>query len=172
MQLPRHARLRFVKVLFPALVLSTSLALSSQPHVVSLCIVDTKLPEVSLYDPPAGPFATGMYLQLVGRRLKDGSKLHIVVFPASQQSAILPEVRRLKCAWVLQLRYVQQRDEDVFRQTYPRRTSFDSLLYTLWGGSTGEVIRSGSGVVSVGDHLLTPYASFGKQVLKALNQLR
>lgn len=160
-------------LVFPGLlfVLSTSSALSSQSRAVSLCIVDTKLPQVSLYDPPAGPFATGMYMQLAGRRLKDGSKLNIVVFPASPESAILPEVRRLNCPWVLQLRYHQQRDDDVFRETYPRRTGFDSLLYTLWNGSTREIIKSGSGIVSVGDHLLTPYASFGKQILKALNQL-
>ena len=172
MQLPGHAPLRFVRLLFigPVFVLSTSSVLFSQPHAVSLCIVDTKLPQVSLYDPPAGPFATGMYLQLAGRGLKDGSKLNIVVFPATPESTILPEVHRLHCSWVLQLRYVQQRDDDVFRETYPRRTGLDSLVYTLWNGSTRDVIKTGSGVVSVGDHLLTPYASFGIQILKALNQ--
>jgi hypothetical protein len=173
-QLPGHAPLRFVKLLFPVLVfvLSASSALSSQSRAVSLCIVDTKLPQVRLYDPPAGPFATGMYLQLVGRRLRDGSKLNLSVFPASPESTILPEVHRLNCSRVLQLRYHQQRDDDVFGETYPRRTGFDSLLYTLWNGSTRAVIKSGSGVISVGDHLLTPYVSFGKQILKALNQER
>lgn len=161
------------RLVFPGLLfaLSTNSAPSAQPRAVSLCIVDTKLPQVSLYDPPAGPFAAGMYMQLAGRRLKDGSKLNLVVFPASPESTILPEVHRLNCSWVLQLRYHQQKEDDVFRQTYPRRTGFDSLLYTLWSGSTREIIKSGSGIVSLGDHPLTPYASFGKQILKALNQL-
>jgi len=152
-----------------AFVPTSDLALPLKPKNVSLCIVDTKLPQVNLYDPPAGPFATGMYLQLFRARLNDGSKLKIIVFPASGESAILPEVRRLNCSWVLQLRYQQQADDDVFSQTYPRRTRFDTLLYSLWNGSTREVIKSGSGVVSVGVTLLTPYATFGKQVLRALN---
>jgi len=174
-KLPSYAAVRFVTLLvFPALafVFSATSALSSPTRAVSLCIVDTKLAQVSLYDPPAGPFATGMYLQLAGRQLKDGSRLHIIVFPASPESAIVPEVHRLNCSWVLQLRYRQQRDDDVFGQTYPRRTGFDSLLYTLWNGATGQVIKSGGGAVSLGAHLLTPYSSFGKQILKALNQVR
>lgn len=168
-----HAALRLGKQLvFPALafVLSTNSALCSQPRTVSLCIVDTKLPRVSLYDPPAGPFATGMYLELAGRHLNEGSKLNIIVFPASPDSTILPEVHRLNCSWVLQLRYQQQLEDDVFGQIYPRGTRFDTLLYTLWNGSTREVIKSGRGIVSVGDTLLTPYARFGKQILKALNK--
>jgi hypothetical protein len=93
-------------------------------------------------------------------------------YPASPESTILLEVHRLSCSCVLQLQYHRQRDDDVFRETYPRRTGFDSLHYTLWNGSTRDVIKSGSGVISVRDHLLTPYASFAKQILKALNQLR
>lgn len=84
----------------------------------------------------------------------------------------MTEVHRLNCLWVLQLRYQQQVNDDVFGQTYPRRTRFDTLLYTLWNGSTRKVIKSGSGVVSVGDTLLTPYAIFAKQVLKALSHQR
>jgi hypothetical protein len=98
---------------------STNSALPLQPPTVSLCIVDTKLPRVGLYDPPAGPFATGMYHQLSRRRLNDGSKLNIIVFPASPESTILPEVHRLNCSWVLQLRYHQQADDDVFGKPIP-----------------------------------------------------
>lgn len=174
MQLAGHAALRFLKLLvLPALVSvpSTIFAFPSQPRSVSLCIVDTKLAQVRFYDPPAGPFATGMYLQLAKQRLNDGSRLNLIVFPASPESTILTEVHRLNCSWVLQLRYLQQVDDDVFGQTYPRRTQFDTLLYTLWNGSTREVVNSGSGIVSVGDKLLTPYSTFSKQILKVLNRL-
>ena len=156
-----------------AIPIATNPTLFSQPSTVSLCIVDTRLSYVSLYDPPAGPFAIGMYRQLAGRRLKNGFKLHIIVFPASLQSDIVPEVHRLNCSWVLQLRYHQQLDDDVFGQTYPRGTRFDSLLFTLWNGATGKVLDSGGGFVSL---RRTPVDAlcilFRKKVLKALNQLR
>lgn len=155
--------------LAPGIVARANSAMPLEARGVSLCIVDTKLQRVSLYDPPAGPFATGMYLELARRRLNDGSRLNIIVFPASSESAILPEVHRLNCTWVLQLRYQQQVDDDVFGQTYPRRTRFDTLLYTLWSGSTRDVIKSGRGIVNLGDPLVTPYATFGKQIMKALN---
>lgn len=112
----------------PGFVAQANSALPLEARGVSLCIVDTKLQRVSLYDPPAGPFATGMYLDLARRRLNDGSRLNIIVFPASSESAILPEVHRLNCTWVVQLRYQQQVDDDVFGQAYPRRTRFDTLL--------------------------------------------
>lgn len=171
----RYLAPRVVKLLVLA-ALAVPIAKEStmfpQPRAVSLCIADTRLPRVALYDPPAGPFATGMYQQLAGRHLKNGSKLHIIVFPASLQSDIEHEVHRLNCSWVLQLRYREQLDDDVFGQTYPRNTRFDSLLFTLWNGATGTVLESGSGFVSLREPLLTPYASFRKRVLKALNQLR
>jgi len=169
-QPPGQSTRRFVKLfVFPGLlfVLSTSSALPLQPRAVSLCVVDTKLPYVSLYDPPAGPFATGMYRQLAGRQLKDGSKLHIIVFPASPESTIVPEIHRVNCSWVLQLRF--QLADEVFGQTYPRRTEFDSLLYTVWNGATGEIVKRGSGLVPLPKPVLTPYTSIGKQVLEALN---
>ena len=175
MKLNRCAALRLVKLFtFAAMAIpiATNSSLFSQPSTVSLCIVDTRLAHVGLYDPPAGPFATGMYQQLAGRRLKNGSKLHIIVFPASLQADIAPEVHRLNCSWVLQLRYRQQVDDDVFGQIYPRGTRFDSLLFTLWNGATGKVLESGGGLVSLREPPLTPYVSFRKQVLKALNHLR
>jgi hypothetical protein len=174
-KLDRYAALRLMKLFIlaaMAIPLATNPTLFSQPSTVSLCIVDTRLAQMGLYDPPAGPFATGMYQQLDGRRLKNGSKLHIIVFPASMQSDIVSEVHRLNCSWVLQLRYRQQLDDDVFGQTYPRGTRLDSLLFTLWNGATGKVLESGGGFVSLREPLLTPYVSFRKQVLKALNQLR
>jgi hypothetical protein len=158
--------------LAPVFVRAANSALTLEARGGLLCIVDTKLPQVRLYDPLAGPFATGMYVELARRRLNDGSKLNMIVFPASSESAILPEVHRLNCTWVLQLRYQQQVDDDVFGQTYPRRTRFDTLLYSLWNASTRDVIKSGSGIVNLGDPLVTPYATFGKQIVKALNHQR
>jgi hypothetical protein len=102
--------LRYVMLSFAKLPIFASLAvvgathsyLLSQPRTVSLCIVDTKPDRAGPYEPPAGPFAIGMYQQLAGRRLKDGSALHLIVFPASLQADIIvPEVQRLKCSWVL-----------------------------------------------------------------------
>jgi hypothetical protein len=170
-KLLRHVVLRFV---FAALVIviATNPRLFAQPRTVSLCIVDTRPDQVGPYDPPAGPFAIGMYQQFVGRRLKDNSELNITVFPASQQRDILPEVHRLNCSWVLQLRYYRYADDDVFGQNQPRGARFDSLLFTLWNGATRKVIESGRGFVSLREPPLTPYASFRKQVLKTLNQLR
>lgn len=161
--------LRFVLVV---IVIATNPHLFAQPRTVSLCIVDTRPDQVAPYDPPAGPFAIEMYRQFVGRRLKDSSELNITVFPASLQRDILPEVHRLNCSWVLQLRYHRYEDDDVFSQTQPRGARFDSLLFTLWNGTTRKVIENGAGLVSLGEPLLTPYASFRRQVLKALNQLR
>jgi hypothetical protein len=163
--------LRFV---FAALVIvvATNPRLFAHPRSVSLCIVDTRPDRASPYDPPAGPFAIGMYQQFLGQKLKDSSELNITVFPASLQNDILPEVHRLNCSWVLQLRYHRYADDDAFGQTQPRGARFDSLLFTLWNGATRKVIESGSGFVSLREPPLTPYASFRKQVLKTLNQLR
>ena len=47
-----------------------------------------------------------------------------------------------------------------------------SLLFTLWNGATRKVIENGSGFVSPRRPRLLPYASFSKQILKTLNQLR
>lgn len=161
--------LRFV---FVVIVIATSPGLFAQPRTVSLCVVDTRPDQVAPCDPPAGPFAIGMYQQFVGRRLKDSSELKTTVFPASLQREILPEVQRLNCSWVLQLWYHRYADEDVFGQTQPRGARFDSLSFTLWNGATRKVIESGAGFVSVREPVLTPYASFRRQVLKTLNQLR
>jgi len=169
----RHVVLRAVKLLvFAVAAVASNLSLFSQPRPVSLCIVDTKSVRAGDYDPPAGPFATGMYEQLAGSRLRDGSKLHITVFPASLQPDIVPEVQRLRCFWVLQLWYEPYADGYVFPQTQPRGARFDRLLFTLWNGSTRKVIGSGSRFVSLREPQLAPYASFRQQILKTLNQLR
>jgi hypothetical protein len=155
-----------------AIVIATDPHLLSQPRTVLLCVVDTRPDQLGAYDPPSGPFAIGMYQQLVGRRLKDSSELNIIVFPASLQRDILPEVQRLNCFWVLQLWYHRYADDDVFGQTQPRGARFDSLLFTLWNGATRKVIESGSGFVSLREPRLAPYSSFSKQILKTLNHLR
>ena len=171
MKLLRHVVLRFVFAVL-IIVIATDPCLFSQPRTVAICIVDTRPDQVGPYDPPAGPFAIGMYQQFVGRRLKDSSELNIIVLPASLQRDILPEVHRLNCSWVLQLWYRRYADEDVFGQTQPRGARFDSLLFTLWNGATQKVIESGRGFVSLREPRLTPYASFRKQVLKIVNQRR
>jgi hypothetical protein len=170
-KLLRYFVLRFV-LIFEAIFIATIPRLFSQPHIVSLCIVDTRPEQVGPYDPPAGPFAIGMYRQLIGQRLKDGSELNIIVFPATQQRDILPEVRRLNCFWVLQLWYHRYEDGDVFHQTQPRGVHADTLFFTLWNGATGKGIDGGGGFVSSHDSGLTPYPSFRKQILKTLNHLR
>lgn len=155
-----------------ALAIATNQHLFSQPPTVSLCIVDTRPHQVGPYDPPAGPFAIGMYQQLDGQKLKNGSDLHITVFPASHQPEILPEVRRLDCSWVLQLWYHLYANDDAFGQSQPRGARFDTLTFALWNGATQKVVESGGGLVSLREPKFTPYASFSKQILNRLNQQR
>jgi hypothetical protein len=114
----------------------------------------------------------GMYQQLAGQQLKNGSKLHVIVLPASAQSDIVPQIQRLACTWVLQLWYHAYADDYAFSQTQPRGAQVDSLLFTLWNGATQKVIGSGSGFLSLREPPLTPYASFRTQILKTLNRLR
>ena len=109
-----------------------------------------------------------MYQQLAGQKLKDGSDLNIIVFPASLQQDILPEVQRLNCSWVLQLSYHTYVDDDASGQG---GTRFDSLLFPLWNGATQRVVENGSGFAFPRRSRLSPYATFSKQILKALNQL-
>jgi hypothetical protein len=166
--------LKLVKLRAPAalaLVMFMSLPVLSQPHPLSLCIVDTKSKHSFQYDPPAGPFAVAMYQELAGRRLQSGAALHIAVLPATVQSDIPAEIDRLRCSWVLQLWYEPSTDYDVFNQIQPRSPSFGSLLFTLWNSSTRKAIQHGAGVVSQGESTLTPFAAFRKQILKKLNQL-
>ncbi|MGB6691919.1 MAG: hypothetical protein WBE76_29095 [Terracidiphilus sp.] len=154
-----------------AVVIVTSPPVLPQPHPLSLCIVDTKSHRLSQYDPSAGPYAIAMYQELAGRRLQSGAALHITVLPASMQEDILPEVHSLNCCWVLQLWYQRSTDDDVFGQAQPRGLPFDSLLFTLWNGTTRKVVERGTGLVSQGKPMLTPFAAFRKQILKKLNQL-
>lgn len=154
-----------------AVVIVTSSQVSSQRHASSLCIVDTKSDRLSQYDPPAGPYAIGMYQQLAERRLQSGAVLQITVLPASMQQDILQEVHRLHCSLVLQLWYQLRTDGDVFGKGQPRGLPFGNLLYTLWKGTTGEAVERGAGFVSQCKPLLTPYAAFRKQILKKLNQM-
>jgi hypothetical protein len=84
---------------------------------------------------------------------------------------ILPEVYRLPCPWVLQLRYQRSTDYDAYGRAQPRSLRFDSLLFTLWNGKTRKVVERGTGFVSQSKPPLTPFAAFRKQILKKLNQL-
>ncbi|UWZ86921.1 hypothetical protein [Occallatibacter riparius] len=153
-----------------AAVIPTPNRLFSQPPPTSLCIVDTKPDQAGSYDPPAGPFAIGMYQQLAGQRLRNKAQLNIIVLPASLQRDIVPEVQRLHCSWVLQLWYYQHQDNDVFRESEPRGVPFDRLVFTLSNGATRKIVESGGGLISLRGPVLTPYESFRKQILAALNQ--
>lgn len=155
-----------------AFLLTTNLRLFSQPRTVSLCVVDTRPDRVGPYDPPAGPFAIGMFQQLAGRKLKDSSELNVIVLPALKEPEILPEIHHLNCSWVLQLWYQRYGEADAFGQSEPRGAQVDSLYFRLWNGATGKVAESGGGFVSLRGLRLTPYASFRKEILKTLNHLR
>lgn len=111
-----------------------------------------------------------MYQQLAGQRLKGNVQLNITVFPATPQRDIVPEVQRLHCSWVLQLWHYERADNDVFRESEPRGVPFDRLVFTVWNGTTQKIVESGGGLVSLRGPVLTPYASFRKQILAALSQ--
>jgi hypothetical protein len=152
----------------------------AQPQPLSLCIVQTKSDAASQYEPSAGPYATAMYDQLAGQRLRNGTTLHITVLAASMQRYILPEVHRLNCSWILQLWYHRSTDRDVpsTGTAYIPMGDEDSLLFTLWNGDTRKVIARGSGVAkreTQGDTslVLNPllYFALARQILKKLNQL-
>ncbi|QNI30540.1 hypothetical protein H7849_15475 [Alloacidobacterium dinghuense] len=153
-------------------IVMTGCSAWSQPGSLSLCIVHTKSHSSDQYEPAAGPDAIAMYQELAGRRLQNGATLQITVLPALMQQEIEPEVHRLNCAWVLQLWYLRNADEDVSGQALPRGARFDSLRFTLWSSSTREVIEQGTGFVSLATKPpLLPFAPFRKQILKKLNRL-
>jgi hypothetical protein len=119
--------------------------LCAQTLPLTLCIVQTKADPAKQYDPSAGPWAIKIYNQLSGKRLLNGASLRITVLPASVQTDILPEVRRLQCEWVLQLWYLGTpgRPELVGPRQGPRFSN-DSLFFSLWNGGHKESALTGS----------------------------
>jgi len=166
------------------LVADSSLCAQVQP--LPLCIIQTKLDPSIQYDPSAGPWAIDLYNHLSGKKLRNGSPLKITVFPASVQKDILPEVRRLQCARVVQLWYNHSSIQpgavsgvmpgghgQLVMQ--PEPTYEDSLFYSLWDTATQKVLGHGS--VPLSWHSVTgeaPNAGTGvtlaKQTLKWLNR--
>ena len=151
-------------------IVATSVFAQRQP--LSLCIVQTKPDAATQYEPPAGPFAMVMYNQLASQPLQNGTVLHFTVLAASVQHAVLPEVQRLRCSWVVQLWYHITSHGDT------KMGDQDSLLFNLWNGETRKVIARGSGVLlrpTEGDASNVPnplvFSGLARQIRKKLNQL-
>lgn len=179
--------------IFIGSVAATSLWAQNPP--LSLCIVQTKPDESTRYDPSAGPWAIGMYDRLVGQTLRNGSPLQITVLPASVRKDVLPEVQRLRCAWVVQLWYshvdftpnsggvsssnfVTPLDPQLEGRGRPFGRE-DNLFFSLWNGVTQKVLAQGAAPLRAARQPglreppnLTPFDSLAKQILKRLNQLR
>jgi hypothetical protein len=151
------------------LAIVASAPLFAQPHPLSLCIVQTKSTAARQYDPSAGPFAIAMYKSLSGRTLQNGTPLAITVLAASVQKDVLLEVRRLNCAWVLQLWHHRNADDDEYGGAMPGDLAEEnaagavnsleesdpltprsigdqnSLIFTVWNGATQKVLTRGAG---------------------------
>jgi hypothetical protein len=113
-----------------------------------------------------------MYNELASQPLQDGTALHVNVLDASVQRAILPEVQRLKCSWVVQLWYHVTEHRDT------KMGDEDTLLFYLWNGETQKVIARGSGVLmreTEGNASTVPnplvFSGLAQQIRKKLNQL-
>ncbi len=174
----------FAALLF---LLVTDVSLCAQVQPLPLCIIQTKLDPSLQYDPSAGPWAIDLYNHLAGKKLHDGVSLKITVFPASVQKDILPEVRHLQCARVVQLWYDHRINNQpgavsgVMPGGYgqsvmqPEPTYEDSLFYSLWDTVTQKVLGRGS--IPLSWHTVTGEASnksagvaLAKQTLKWLNK--
>jgi hypothetical protein len=135
-----------------------------------------------------------MYDRLVGQKLRNGSPLEITVLPASVLKEILPEVRRLQCAWVVQLWYshvdftpnsggvssnlITPLDPQLDTPGRPFGRE-DNLFFSLWNGVTQKVLARGSAPLRAAPRPglgeppnLTPFDALAQQILKRLNQLR
>ncbi len=161
-----------------ALVLALPVAspLLAQHPPLSLCLVQTKPDAGMQYDPPAGPWAIELYNLLSARKLRSGAPLQIAVLAALTEQDVLPEVRRLQCPWVIQLRY--------HGSFWPGGRYVgddeDSLLFSLWNGATGKVIANGASLILpvpgqerlYSNALLkVPCAALTRQIVKSLNRL-
>lgn len=153
-------------------------ALHGQDPRLPLCIVQIKPDLATQYDPSAGPWAIAMYNQLSRQTLSNGAPLKITVMAASVEREVLPEARRLQCAWSLQI-WLQQMPEwgadwDRFHQT---------LFFALRNSGTGKVVASGAAPLRSSEPWVTvidndpdaqamPCAGLAKQILARFNQLR
>lgn len=148
---------RLATALAPLLLAASPLL--AQPAPLSVCLVQTKPDTSTQYEPSAGPWAVEIDKQLSTQHLRSGAPLHITALAASTQKALLPELNRLQCAWVIQLWYQHNPDLDLSRAgvssdpTPPFNPqlggpapvdSDDSLFFTLWNAHTGKTLARGA----------------------------
>jgi hypothetical protein len=118
-----------------------------------------------------------MYDLLSAQKLMNGTPLRITVLAAATEKDEPPEVRRLQCPYVVQLRY----HGDLGDLLHPRRTQgqdADSVLFTLWNGATGKIIANGASLIPGENRhpskaaLAASCANLTQQILKSLDKLK
>lgn len=163
------------------LVLASASLLCAQTPSLSLCIVQTKSDQAAQYEPSAGPWAVATYNHLAEKKLRDGSRLAITVLPASVKRDILPEVRRLQCAWVLELSDLSTVSAGGIAPQSPTTGDLarESVFFTLWNRETKKAIAQGAPLygstwrrqIPLSETTDPAAASIAQQVLASLNKL-
>lgn len=159
-------------------LLAASPAIAQRPPL-SVCLVQTKPGAATQYDPSAGPWAIELDKLLSAQKLRSGAPLQITVLAASLEKGVQPEVRRLQCPLVIQLSY-QHSLAPVTR--YAIYDYEDSVAFSLWRGSTGEIVAHGTSPIRlirgqdrpppsplVAEPM--PCAALTQQIIKRLNKL-
>jgi hypothetical protein len=154
------------------LVLTAVSPLLAQHPSLSFCLAQTKPDAWTQYDPPAGPWAIELYTLLSARKLRSGAPLRITVLAALGEVDVLPEVRRLQCPYVVQLRY----HRSITHGGRSPGEDEDSVLFSLWNGATGEVIANGASLIPGRNRLPSTSlpavcADLTQQIMKGLNKL-
>jgi hypothetical protein len=154
------------------LVLIAASPLLAQHPPLSFCLVQTKPNASTQYDPPAGPWAVALYTLLSAQKLRGGAPLRITVLAAEGEKDVLPEVRRLQCPYVVQLRY----HLSVSNGGRSLGEYEDSILFSLWNGTTGKVIANGASLIPERNRLPSNSlhavcADLTEQIMKSLNKL-
>jgi len=154
------------------LVLAAASPLLAQHAPLSFCLVQTKPDSRTQYNPPAGPWAIELYTMLSTRKLRSGAPLQILVFAALDEKDVPPEVRRLQCPYVVQLRY----HRSISNGGRSPGEDEDSILFSLWNGGTGKVIANGASLIPGRNRLpstslRTVCADLTEQIMNGLNKL-
>lgn len=159
------------------LAVLTASPLAAQHAPLSVCLVQTKSDAAIEYDPPAGPWAVAVDTLLDARKLRSGALLRITVLAATTEKDVLPEVRRLPCAWVVQLR-----DHPSFWPGGRYETDDeDTVLFSLWNSATGKVMAQGAALVAPipgqarfhsSAMYAAPSAALSRQILQSLNKIQ
>jgi hypothetical protein len=156
-----------------ALVLLAGSRLFAQQAPLSLCLVQTKPYSWNQCDPPAGPCAAEIYDLLSTRKLANGAPLHITVLTAAIEKNVPPEARRLRCPYVVQLRY----HGGLYSGGRSSKENADSVFFTLWNGATGKAMANGASLNPGTNRHATKAmfaeacASLTQQILDSLNKL-